>query len=162
MNVQGGVEIWLRGYPSEISDPTVHKGIPVDEIKNHIHTTQRITGPAFGAVGIHGQIVVQGDCLQVHVLVEPVWVGLPITHLHCADNYVWEAAPWILLSADLPEEPDCLPHHDSHEGPCWESSPRQTRFHWLPLLKASGESACGPRKGCILDELDPICFARLV
>ena len=58
--------------------------------------------------------------MQVDVLAEPVRGSkLPISIVLTAN--VWRVSLRFLLSANLSKEPECLSHHDSHEGHHWES-----------------------------------------
>ena len=115
--MQGGTELLLRDTPFTTSNP---KEFWLDNIQGYICSTVSITIPPFMAVNIHCKMDALGHCMQVDVLAEPVR-GFQTAHIHCADCYVWRVSLRFLLSANLSKEPECLSHHDSHEGHHWES-----------------------------------------
>ena len=100
MNVLGGAELLLRGHPSAIFDPSVTKEFLLDDVKGHIHTTQRITIPPFWG-SKHPWADEYLRALHVRSCADKSSVGSPIACLHCANFYVWKAAPRILLSANF-------------------------------------------------------------
>ena len=80
--------------------------------------------------------------------------GSPISHPNFANCYIWGTAPRILSSANLCEESECLPDHNSHNSHHQESSPSQPGATSDSPMKTLVEYDHGPKKGWILDKLD--------
>ena len=79
---------------------------------------------------------------------------LPAACLHFIDHHIWGITPRFLLSANLPEEPGWSPHCSPSQSHHWKSHPSQTGASGDPPNGNLGDSAHGPQKDWILDELN--------
>ena len=80
--------------------------------------------------------------------------GPPASHFHCTNHNIWRFAPKLLLSADLFEEPECLPI----VIPAKVVVGKVTLANQVPLMVLPmgtfGESTHGPWKDWVLEELN--------
>ena len=129
--------------PSATSDSTVPKEFCLDDIIEHICTTQRITISSFGALSVHGQTDVRWT-LYVSSCAGRADVGSPPSCLCCANCYT---APSNLSSANLPEEPKDLPLHDFHESHHCDSSPSQLGAIGYPSNENFGRVSLWSQEG---------------
>ena len=44
----------------------------------------------------------------------------PVTCFHCTNCHLWGVAPRVILSTNLPQKPQCLPHRSPLQGHCWQ------------------------------------------
>ena len=68
---KGDGEGGRRSPPPQALNPTVYRGLCLDDVWGPVHATQKVTNPLFGTVSILGNTGIQGHCVQVHVLAEP-------------------------------------------------------------------------------------------
>ena len=81
-------------------------------------------------------------------------MGPPAVCLHCTDSHIWGVKPRFLPSANLSEEPKCSSHCGPSQNHCGNIAPVNQVPPVTLLMGTSGESAFGPQKDWILDELN--------
>ena len=148
-----GTGILWGPYPSAVPDPTVPKGISLEEVQGACPYHIGVTIPPIGTMNIQSRTDVYGHCICVHMFAEPAqgpWLPASIV----LTTTYWELHPgssWV---------PVCLRNLSAHSIviPAKVIIGKVTSANQVPLVAflmgTLGESACGPQKDWILDELN--------
>ena len=104
--------------PSPSSNPAASRGFYLDDVQGPVCTTQKVTIPQSGTVGIHGDTGVLGHCKWVHVLAEPA--GDPKLPASMEPTATYRELHPRSMSSNLPQKPEWPPHRSPCQGYCWQ------------------------------------------
>ena len=106
--------------PSTAPNPTAPKAFCLVNIQGHIHTHHH-------SIWDH-KYSQQDRCPRV-LYAGPhagqASMGPSPACLHCTNCHIWRVTPRFLPSANLSEEPECLPYCNPCQSSCWESHSSQ-------------------------------------
>ena len=96
------------------------QGFCLDDVQWPVHTTQKVTLPPFGTIGIHGNTGIHGQYMWVLMLAEPAWGPQLPTSMVLTATYreLHPGSSWVPICL---RKPECLPHRSLCQGNCWQA-----------------------------------------
>ena len=112
------MEKWVRGHPSPSSNPTVSRGLCLDDVQGPVLLLRMLPSLCLGLLvymvtPVSGNTACGSTCLLNSMQPQ-------VACLCHTDCHLWGVAPRILSSTNLPEKPKCPPHRSPYQGNCWQ------------------------------------------